>query len=237
MTVAVDGYSSTGKSTVARLIAAKTGMTYIDTGAMYRAVTLEALRRGLIVDGRIDEEGVRKSLEDIEICFNGSDGQSEGGTFLNGENVEGQIRGMEVSGQVSGIAALGFVREFLVAVQRGMGKRESVIMDGRDIGSVVFPDADVKFFMTASLEVRARRRYLELTGRGVKVSYQEVEENVRMRDYMDTHREVGPLVRTPDAIVVDNSHMTIEEEMVFMVGKIEEAAGRQACRCGYEGRD
>lgn len=235
MIIAVDGYSSTGKSTVAKLIAAKTGMTYIDTGAMYRVVTLEALRRGLIVEGRIDEEGVRKSLADIEIGFRYNSERSLYETFLNGENVEEQIRGMEVSDQVSGIAALGFVRKFLVAQQREMGKRESVIMDGRDIGSVVFPEADVKFFMTASLEVRARRRYRELIEKGVTVSYQEVEDNVRKRDYIDTHREADPLIQTADAVVVDNSHMTIEEELAFMIGKIEEAAGRLGCSCGYEG--
>ena len=235
MIIAVDGYSSTGKSTVAKLIAAKTGMTYIDTGAMYRVVTLEALRRGLIVEGRIDEEGVRKSLADIEIGFRYNSERSLYETFLNGENVEEQIRGMEVSDQVSGIAALVFVRKFLVAQQREMGKRESVIMDGRDIGSVVFPEADVKFFMTASLEVRARRRYRELIEKGVTVSYQEVEDNVRKRDYIDTHREADPLIQTADAVVVDNSHMTIEEELAFMIGKIEEAAGRPGGSCGYEG--
>ncbi len=235
MIVAVDGYSSTGKSTVSKIVAAKTGMTYIDTGAMYRVVALHALRRGLIADGQIDEEGVRSSLADLKIDFRYNGEHSLYETFLNGENVEEQIRSMEVSAQVSRIAALSFVRKFLVARQREMGKCESVIMDGRDIGSVVFPNADVKFFMTASLEVRARRRYLELTGKGLTVSYQEVEDNVRKRDYMDTHRETDPLVQTEDAVVVDNSDMTIEEEVAFMIRKIKEAASRSGGSCGYEG--
>lgn len=221
MVVAVDGYSSTGKSTVAKIIAAKTGMIYIDTGAMYRVVTLEALRRRLIINGSIDEEGVRRSLQDINIGFKYNEVEGRYETYLNGEYVEEQIRGMEVSDQVSGIAALGFVREFLVAQQREMGKRENVIMDGRDIGSVVFPDAEVKFFMTASPEVRAQRRYKELIEKGLEVSYEEVEANVRKRDDIDTHREVSPLKQTEDAIVVDNSCMSIDEEVEFMLEKIK----------------
>lgn len=221
MVVAVDGYSSTGKSTVAKIIAAKTGMIYIDTGAMYRVVTLEALRRRLIINGSIDEEGVRRSLQDINIGFKYNEVEGRYETYLNGEYVEEQIRGMEVSDQVSGIAALGFVREFLVAQQREMGKRENVIMDGRDIGSVVFPDAEVKFFMTASPEVRAQRRYKELIEKGLEVSYEEVEANVRKRDDIDTHREVSPLKQTDDAIVVDNSCMSIDEEVEFMLEKIK----------------
>lgn len=220
MIVAVDGYSSTGKSTVAKIVAAKLGLTYIDTGAMYRVVTLEALRRGLIVDGIIDEAGVQQSLEHIKIGFKYNQEFGRYETYLNGEYVEEQIRGMEVADQVSGIAALGFVREFLVAQQREMGKQESVIMDGRDIGSVVFPDADVKFFMTASPEVRAERRFKELKGKGVEVSYAEVEANVRKRDYIDAHRDVSPLKQTEDAIVIDNSHMTIDEEVDVMVNAI-----------------
>lgn len=220
MIVAVDGYSSTGKSTVAKLVAAKLGLIYIDTGAMYRVVTLQALREGLIINGNIDEEGVRRCLENIKIGFRYNKDLNRYETYLNGEYVEDQIRNMEVSDQVSGIAALGFVREFLVAQQREMGKNEDVIMDGRDIGSVVFPDADVKFFMTASPEVRAERRYKELREKGVEVSYEEVEANVRKRDYIDTHREVSPLKQTEDAIVVDNSHMTIDEEVELMVREI-----------------
>lgn len=222
MIVAVDGYSSTGKSTVAKLIAAKLGLIYIDTGAMYRVVTLEALRRGLIADGVIDQKRLRESLKEINIGFKYNREQDFYETYLNGEYVEEQIRGMEVSDQVSGIAALGFVREFLVAQQREMARNESVIMDGRDIGSVVFPDADVKFFMTASPAVRAQRRYKELTDKGVEVSYEEVEANVLKRDYIDAHREESPLIQTDDAIVVDNSDMTVEEEVAFMIEKIHQ---------------
>lgn len=219
--IAVDGFSSTGKSTVAKLVAARLGLTYIDTGAMYRVVTLVALRRGYIREGKIDSEGLQACLKDIRISFkyNAASGCYE--TYLNGEYVEEAIRSMEVADQVSSIAALGFVREFLVAQQRDMTRNDSVIMDGRDIGSVVFPDADVKFFMTASPEVRAMRRYKELTGKGINVDYAEVEANVRKRDYIDSHREVSPLVQTPDAIVIDNSEMSVEEEVEDMVKKIE----------------
>lgn len=229
LVIAVDGYSSTGKSTVAKLIAAELGLVYIDTGAMYRCVTLEALRRGLIIQGEVDREGLSGCLKDIHIGFKFNRALNCYETYLNGENVENEIRGMEVSDQVSGIATIDFVRSFLVEQQRRMGENESVIMDGRDIGSVVFPNADVKFFMTATPEIRALRRYKELIDKGENVSYEEVEANVRKRDYIDTHREVSPLKQTEDAIVVDNSHMTIEEEVQFMVEKIKEIRDR-GCR-------
>ena len=221
MIVAVDGYSSTGKSTVAKLVAAKLGLTYIDTGAMYRAVTLSALRLGLIKDGVINADGLREVLKEIKIAFKYDRNGNRYETWLNGEYAEEQIRGMEVSDQVSGIAALDFVREFLVARQREMGQEEDVIMDGRDIGSVVFPHADVKFFMTASPEVRAQRRYKELREKGADVSYEEVEANIRKRDYIDSHREVSPLVQAADAIVIDNGDMTIGEEVELMVREIK----------------
>ncbi len=225
MIVAVDGYSSTGKSTVAKLIAAKLGLTYIDTGAMYRAVTLAAMRGGLIADGVIDREELREVLKGIKIGFKYNRILDRYETYLNGEYVEEQIRGMEVSDRVSGIAALDFVREFLVDRQREMGREEDVIMDGRDIGTVVFPQADVKFFMTASPEVRAQRRYRELQNKGVEVSYEEVEANVRKRDYIDSHREVSPLVQAEDAIVIDNGDMTIAEEVEQMVREIRRMSG------------
>lgn len=235
MIVAVDGYSSTGKSTVAKLIAKRLGLVYIDTGAMYRAVTLEALRRGLIDgEGRIDEEGLKGCLKDIRIEFKYNEERGGGETWLDGKPVEEEIRGMAVADRVSGVAALGFVREFLVARQREMAREGSVIMDGRDIGSVVFPEAEVKFFMTASPEVRAERRYRELREKGTEVSYEEVKANVEKRDYIDSHREVGPLRRTEDAVVVDNSDMTLEEEVEWMVGVIEERRNRinGVCREG-----
>lgn len=225
--IAVDGYSSTGKSTVAKIVAARLGLTYIDTGAMYRVVTLEAMRKGLIHAGKVDEEELRRQLKDINIGFKYNQKSGCYETYLNGEYVEEQIRGMEVSDQVSIIATIDFVREFLVARQREMAHNESVIMDGRDIGSVVFPEADIKFFMTAAPEVRAGRRYKELKEKGVEVAYEDVEANVRKRDYIDTHREVSPLIQTEDAVVVDNSNMTIEEEVEFMVGKIKEMTVNQ----------
>ena len=209
---------------MAKLVAAKLGLTYIDTGAMYRAVTLSALRLGLIKDGVIDADGLREVLKEIKIAFKYDRNGNRYETWLNGEYAEEQIRSMEVSDQVSGIAALDFVREFLVARQREMGQEEDVIMDGRDIGSVVFPHADVKFFMTASPEVRAQRRYQELREKGTEVSYEEVEANIRKRDYIDSHREVSPLVQTADAIVIDNGDMTIEEEVELMVREIKNRA-------------
>lgn len=227
--IAVDGYSSTGKSTVAKLVAKRLGLTYIDTGAMYRVVTLEALRRGLIVAGSVDLEALKNCLGSIRIGFKYHPATCQYETYLNGECVEKQIRSMEVSEQVSLIAAVDFVRFFLVDQQREIGKEKSVIMDGRDIGSVVFPEADVKFFMTASPEIRAVRRYKELVGKGVKVSYEEVEANVRKRDYIDSHREISPLRPAEDAIILDNSNMSIENVVDFMVKKIEEVKKANGC--------
>ncbi len=218
--VAVDGYSSTGKSTIAKMIASRLGITYIDTGAMYRAVTLAALRSGVIDGGKVDLEALRECLKNIHIGFRYNTATQAYETYLNGEYVEGEIRSMEVSNQVSMIAAVDFVREFLVAQQRELGTRENVIMDGRDIGSVVFPDAEVKFFMTASPEVRAKRRYDELVQKGEKVDYKDVENNVRQRDYLDEHRQESPLKKTEDAVLIDNSHMTIEEEVEYMLETI-----------------
>ncbi len=225
LVIAVDGYSSTGKSTLAKIVAARLGLVYIDTGAMYRAVTLKALREGVVVGGGVDRKRLKKYLQDIsiELKYNVASGKSE--TYLNDENVENQIRGMEVSNSVSQIAAIDFVREFLVEKQREMGEKGGVIMDGRDIGSVVFPDADVKFFLTTSLDVRAMRRYKELAEKGDPVSYEEVRENVRQRDYIDTHREIGPLKQTDDAILLDNSDMGIEEGVQFMLRHIKAVKG------------
>lgn len=222
LVVAVDGHSSTGKSTVAKIVAADLGFTYIDTGAMYRAVTLEALRRGWIVGGEVDTLQLREHLGEIKIGFKYNDNFRRYETYLNGEYIEQEIRDMEVSNHVSLIAAVDFVRSFLVEQQRDMGKSGCVIMDGRDIGSVVFPDADVKFFLTSSPQVRAQRRYKELIEKGVLVSYEEVEANVRQRDYIDEHREASPLVRAENAIFIDNSDMTIDEEVRLIEEKIRE---------------
>ncbi len=215
--IAVDGHSSTGKSTVAKLLAARLGYIYIDTGAMYRAVTLQVMRKGWIENGKIDEKSLAEGLAQICIDFRYDAEKGRCLTYLNGECVEQQIRGMEVSGNVSAVSGLGFVRKMLVEKQREMGKNGGVVMDGRDIGSVVFPQAEVKFFMTASPEVRARRRYDELIQKGENVVYQEVEDNVRRRDYLDEHRKESPLRKTEDAVLIDNSHMTVEEEIEYML--------------------
>ncbi len=215
--IAVDGHSSTGKSTVAKLLAARLGYIYIDTGAMYRAVTLQVMRKGWIENGKIDEKSLAEGLAQICIDFRYDAEKGRCLTYLNGECVEQQIRGMEVSGNVSAVSGLGFVRKMLVEKQREMGKNGGVVMDGRDIGSVVFPQAEVKFFMTASPEVRARRRYDELIQKGENVVYQEVEDSVRRRDYLDEHRKESPLKKTEDAVLIDNSHMTVEEEIEYML--------------------
>jgi len=206
----MDGHSSCGKSTMAKALAKKIGYTYIDTGAMYRAVTLYAMRRGFIGPDGIDEEALRKELPRIKISFGHENGQQY--TILNGENVERQIRSMEVSGNVSPISAIGFVREAMVDLQREMGKQGAIIMDGRDIGTTVFPNAQLKIFVTASDEIRARRRYDELVLKGDNPKYEDVLKNVRERDYIDSHRAVSPLRQADDAIVLDNTDMSVEQQ-------------------------
>ena len=211
ITIAIDGHSSTGKSTLARQLAHALGYVYIDSGAMYRAVTLFAREHGLI--GEQAEAGALEArLPEIDLRFelNPATGRSE--IVLNDRNVEKQIRTLEVSSQVSQVAALGPVRQKLVALQRAMGNRGGVVMDGRDIGTVVLPGADLKIFMTASPEIRASRRYKELLDRGEKVSYEDVLHNVRERDYLDSNREISPLRKAPDAIELDNSDMGLKEQ-------------------------
>lgn len=220
--IAMDGHSSCGKSTMAKALAKAIGYTYIDTGAMYRAVTLYAMRRGFIGKDGIDEKSLRKELPLIKISFGHENGQQY--TILNGENVEKQIRGMEVSGNVSPISAIGFVREAMVELQREMGKSGAIIMDGRDIGTTVFPNAQLKVFVTASDEIRARRRFDELTLKGENPVYEDVLKNVRERDYIDSHRAVSPLRKADDAIVLDNSNMTIEEQDKWLMEQYLKAA-------------
>ncbi len=222
ITIAIDGYSSCGKSTMAKALAKKIGYVYVDTGAMYRSVTLFALRHKLFnADGSVKTNDLRELLPQVNISFklNADTGLPE--TYLNGEMVEREIRGMEVSSHVSPIAAIPFVREALVAQQKAMGKEKGVVMDGRDIGTVVFPDAELKIFVTASPEVRAKRRFDELKGKGQPADYDEILENVQKRDYIDTHREVSPLRQADDAIVLDNSHMTIAEQDAWLIDKYE----------------
>ena len=213
ITIAFDGHSSCGKSTMAKTLAEKLGYLYVDTGAMYRAVTLYALRNG-IMDGKsktIDEAALQKVIGSIEITQKREDGKVR--TYLNGECVENEIRQMEVSSCVSPIAALGFVRKQLVACQQQMGKDGGIVMDGRDIGTVVFPHAELKVFVTASAEVRAQRRLAELQAKGdTKLTLAEVQKNIEERDYIDSHREVTPLVQAPDALLLDNSNLTIEQQ-------------------------
>lgn len=222
--IAIDGVSSTGKSTMAKGLAKEIGYTYIDTGAMYRAVTLYALRHGLFEGGEIDEEKLKKLMDDIHISFRFNPKTDRADTCLNGEDVEKEIRGMEVAGWVSRVAALGFVRRALVGMQQEMGREKGIIMDGRDIGTVVFPDAELKVYVTASPEVRAERRLEELKAKGEKVSFEEVLENVKMRDHLDTTRKESPLRRADDAIELDNSNMTIAEQKAWLLAQYHKAA-------------
>ncbi len=209
--IAIDGYSSSGKSTMAKQLAREIGYRYIDSGAMYRAVTLYAMRHGLIgPDGSVDEPGVVNALEDISIDFH-VEGERQY-TMLNGENVETQIRTLEVSNHVSPIAAIAPVRHALVKMQRAMGKTRGIVMDGRDIGTVVFPDAEMKVFCDASAERRAERRYKELSDKGEQVKYEDVLANVINRDHIDENRAESPLRCADDAVRLDNSRMTIEEQ-------------------------
>ena len=212
--IALDGYSSTGKSTIAKQLAKKLNFIHIDTGAMYRAVTLYAIQNNLIGEnGNIDTETLEKELSDINISFKFNNENKINETYLNGVNVESQIRGMQVANLVSPVATLPFVRTFLVEQQRAMGDVESLVMDGRDIGTVVFPNATYKFFITADPKVRAKRRYDELIANGKNVSLEEITENVLERDRIDTTREVSPLRKAEDAIEIDNSFLNREETL------------------------
>ncbi len=215
--IAVDGFSSCGKSTMAKDLAKAIGYIYIDSGAMYRAVTLLALRSNLFLpDGQVDTEKLRTILPNIRITFTlNSEGRPE--TCLNGENVEKEIRGLEVSSHVSRIAALDFVRSELVRQQQLMGQEKGIIMDGRDIGTCVFPNAELKIFVVASAEIRAQRRYDELTAKGEKVQYEDILNNVQERDRIDTTRAVSPLRKADDAIELDNSHLTPEEQKEWLM--------------------
>ena len=212
ITIAIDGHSSCGKSTMAKDLARRIGYVYIDTGAMYRAVTLFAMRHNLIANGQVDAAKLQEEMGNIHISLRLNPETQRPDTYLNGECVEREIRTMEVSRHVSLIAALPFVRSAMVEMQREMGKEKGVVMDGRDIGTVVFPHADLKIFVTASAEVRAQRRYDELTAKGEKCNYEEILENVKERDRIDSTRETSPLRQAEDAIVLDNTHMTIPEQ-------------------------
>ena len=222
--IAIDGYSSCGKSTMARALAKKIGYIYIDTGAMYRAVTLFCLENNLISQDSIDSPALEKQISGIKISF--TINSETGGiiTHLNGRNVEDRIRSLDVSQNVSQVAAIPFVREALTAQQREMGVAKGIVMDGRVIGSTVFPNAELKIFVTASPEVRAKRRYDELIKKGDQVDFNDILQNVKQRDYIDTHREVSPLVKADDAIVLDNSALSIAEQDEWLLEHFRQAA-------------
>ena len=222
ITIAIDGHSSCGKSTMAKELARKVGYVYVDTGAMYRCVTLFALRHQLFTaDGAVLEEQLREAMPQIDIDQRLINGKTT--TFLNGENVELEIRNLEVSNHVSPIAAIPFVRTALVAQQQKMGREGGIVMDGRDIGTTVFPNAELKIFVTASAEVRAQRRYDELQQKGMPADYADILKNVQERDYIDSHRDVSPLRQADDALLLDNSHMTIDEQNQWLMQQFERA--------------
>lgn len=220
--VAIDGHSSCGKSTMAKDLARAVGYIYVDSGAMYRAVTLYALRHNLFENGRLDERGLAALLPDAHITFVRDETTGQPRTHLCGEDVEEAIRGLEVSRHVSPVAALPAVRTALTRMQQQMGRRRGIVMDGRDIGTAVFPDAELKVFVTASPEVRARRRYDELQAKGQPAAFDDILRNVRERDYIDSHRAVAPLRQAPDALLLDNSHMTIDQQRAWLLERFRE---------------
>ena len=221
ITIAIDGHSSTGKSTLAKQVAAKLGYAYIDTGAMYRAVTVYAMRNGMVGE-TVDVKALVNALPNIKLdfCFNPDSDCSE--IRLNGENVEKEIRGMAVSSKVSKVSQIHEVREFLVSQQQAMGANKAVVMDGRDIGTVVFPDAELKVYMTASPEVRAQRRYDELKAKGQEASFDEVLQNLIQRDHDDMNRAESPLIQAKDARILDNSHISREEQLELVLSWVDE---------------
>ena len=215
--IAIDGHSSCGKSTMAKKLAREAGYIYVDTGAMYRAVTLFAMQNGCFeADGSLYAARLESLMPGVSVSFRLDEETGKPLACLGGVVVEKEIRGMEVSNRVSPVAALPFVREAMTRQQQLMGKEKGIVMDGRDIGTAVFPDAELKIFVTASDEVRARRRYDELRAKGEEVAFEEILANVRERDYIDSHRAVAPLRQAPDALVLDNSHMSIEEQDAWL---------------------
>ena len=227
--VSIDGYSSCGKSTMAKDLASRIGYTFVDTGAMYRAVTLLAIRNNLFDENnKPDTESLKRLLPDSTITqrHNPSLGKAE--TFLNGENVENEIRGMEVSSLVSAIATIPFVRSELVRQQQVMGKNGGIVMDGRDIGTTVFPNAELKIFVTASPQIRAQRRYAELLAKGQQTTKEEVLKNLEERDFVDSHREVSPLRQAEDAVVIDNTNLSPSEQLAMLLALYQERIKRLA---------
>jgi cytidylate kinase len=221
LTIAVDGFSSCGKSTFAKALAARFGYIFVDTGAMYRAVTLFALENGAIRSGIVDDEALIALLPKIDIAFRFNPKRGASDIYVNGDLVEGKIRTIEVSNCVSSVSSIGEVREKLVAMQQQMGRNKGIVMDGRDIGTVVFPEAELKIYMTADPMVRAERRFKELTAKGDSVTIEEVYNNVISRDKADMSRAISPLRKADDAIVLDNSTMTVEEQMAWFDKEFE----------------
>lgn len=221
ITIAIDGFSSTGKSTLAKQVAKELGYIYVDTGAMYRAVTYFAMKQNYVSENHLDAECLIKDLPNITLQFHYNEEAGFAEMYLNDENVEIAIRTIEVSRLVSKIAEISEVRAKLVEQQQEMGKNKGIVMDGRDIGTVVFPDAELKLFMNASTEVKAQRRFDELVEKGQHVTFEEVLQNVQERDYIDTHREDSPLVKATDAIEIDNSHMTKKEQFELVMEMVE----------------
>jgi len=223
--IAIDGYSSCGKSTVAKDVARELGYLYIDSGAMYRAVTLYCLRNNLIRNGSVDVRGLEDHIDRIQIRFLPNRLTGKNDTCLNGENVEDEIRTPAVADMVSPVSVIGFVREAMVRLQREMGQKKGIVMDGRDIGTVVFPEAELKIFMTASPEIRAQRRYDELRAKGLNVSMEEIIKNITDRDHIDSTRKISPLRQAEDALVLDNSHLTREEQLAWVLDRVAKLKG------------
>lgn len=223
ITIAIDGFSSCGKSTMAKALAKQVGYIYIDSGAMYRATTLFCIQEGLVIDGKIDRESLKNKMSDLKIRFAKDESSGLIHTFLNDVDVENKIRGMEVSSLVSPVAVIDFVREEMVKQQQAMGAEKGIVMDGRDIGTTVFPDAELKIFLTASAEIRAQRRFDELQAKGDDASYESILRNVQERDYIDQTREVSPLRQAEDALLLDNSHMTIAEQDAWLMNAFNKA--------------
>jgi cytidylate kinase len=214
--IAIDGYSSSGKSSMARALAAAIGYRYVDSGAMYRAVTLWGLRNGIVTDGKVDASALIAALNNIKIDFQPIPGEGQH-TLLNGEDVEREIRSLHVSDNVSQVAVIPEVRHYLVELQQKFGKEKGIVMDGRDIGTTVFPHAEMKVFVDASAETRAERRFLELKEKGIEATYEDVLANVKQRDHIDTTRTESPLVKASDAVSLNNSNMTIAEQNAWLI--------------------
>ena len=217
--IAIDGHSSCGKSTIAKSISQKFQMRYIDTGAMYRAITLFCLQNNLISEGIVNNEGLKKHLDSINLGFEYNSENKVSETFLNGENIENKIRGLQVSENVCFVAKLPFVRKKLVVLQQEIGKEKNVVMDGRDIGTKAFPDAEIKFFVTADVKIRAKRRFEEMNSKDV--SFDQILNNLKMRDENDTSRETNPLRMAEDAVLIDNSEKSLEQQNIFVFSEIE----------------